>query len=183
MHIGQYISVDPAICHGKPCSKGTRIMVAIIVEMLESGASAHEIRKAYPRLKLHHIQAARRFQTRSPRLSAIAGRSADNHVADILSVLGQTLRHRYGARLRGLTLYGSHARGQAVVGSDIDVALILDDFASAGAEVGLCTPLVARLSLQHDCVISLFPIRERDWLQRRTPLLINIRREGVTLAC
>ena len=104
-------------------------------------------------------------------------------VRKILNTLGQALRHHYGTRLRGLLLYGSHARGQAVVGSDIDVAVILDDFTSASAEISACTRLLTRLSLQHDCVISLFPIREQDWPGRQTPLLINIRREGVVLSC
>jgi uncharacterized protein (DUF433 family) len=33
----QRISVDPNICHGQPCIKGTRVMVYLILELLESG--------------------------------------------------------------------------------------------------------------------------------------------------
>ena len=58
MPLDDYISVDPAICHGKPCFKGTRIMVATVLELLESGAGLADIRKAYPGLTRQHVQAA-----------------------------------------------------------------------------------------------------------------------------
>lgn len=52
------ISIDPNVCHGKPCIKGTRIMVWIIVSCLANGDSSEEILEAYPRLKREDIQAA-----------------------------------------------------------------------------------------------------------------------------
>jgi len=54
-----YITVDPRICHGQPCFKGTRIMVYLILEMLEAGETPDTIIKnAYPQLTKNHIQAA-----------------------------------------------------------------------------------------------------------------------------
>ena len=58
MHLDDYISVDPAICHGKPCFKGTRIMVYLVLEMLEEGATTGEILAAYPDLTPTHIKTA-----------------------------------------------------------------------------------------------------------------------------
>lgn len=58
MSTHDYISVDPEICHGKPCFKGTRIMVSSILELLEVGQSTTEILEAYPGLTTQHIQAA-----------------------------------------------------------------------------------------------------------------------------
>jgi uncharacterized protein (DUF433 family) len=52
------ISVDPLICHGKACIKGTRIMVCIILDNLAVGISQDEILKSYPTLKPEDIQAA-----------------------------------------------------------------------------------------------------------------------------
>lgn len=52
------ISVDPNICHGKPCFTGTRIMVSTILELLEAGTSMAEIRKGYPAITPAHIRAA-----------------------------------------------------------------------------------------------------------------------------
>ena len=101
---------------------------------------------------------------------------------EILRELHRGLRELYGPRLRGLTVYGSYARAEETPGSDLDIALILDDFAFAGEEVSAFSEFVARLSLNHQCVVSVVPIRERDWRERQTPLLMNIRREGVVVA-
>lgn len=52
------ISVDPQVCHGKPCIKGTRIMVSIILDYLSAGESEEDILKQYPTLKSQDIHAA-----------------------------------------------------------------------------------------------------------------------------
>jgi len=56
--INKYIIADPKICHGKPTFKGTRIMVWQILEMLKSGESTEEIKKAFPSVGKQHIKAA-----------------------------------------------------------------------------------------------------------------------------
>jgi uncharacterized protein (DUF433 family) len=58
--IEQYISVNPHICHGKPCFKGTRIMVWQILELLEANVPVEEIisEKYFPQLTPEHIRAA-----------------------------------------------------------------------------------------------------------------------------
>jgi uncharacterized protein (DUF433 family) len=57
------ISVDPKICHGKPCIRGTRIMVSVILDYLQPGEPAEEILREYPTLKSEDIQAAVRYAT------------------------------------------------------------------------------------------------------------------------
>jgi uncharacterized protein (DUF433 family) len=52
------ISIDPNVCHGKPCIKGTRIWVSLIVDNLAAGSSEEEILKAYPSLNPEDIRAA-----------------------------------------------------------------------------------------------------------------------------
>jgi len=52
------ISVDPAICHGKACIKGTRIMVSIILDNMAAGFTEDDIIKEYPSLKREDILAA-----------------------------------------------------------------------------------------------------------------------------
>lgn len=46
-----HISIDPNICFGKPCIKGHRIWVSLILDMLASGMSIPEILKEYPHLE------------------------------------------------------------------------------------------------------------------------------------
>jgi uncharacterized protein (DUF433 family) len=52
------LSVNPKVCHGKPCITGTRIMVSIILDYLKAGEPAEEILRQYPTLKPEDIQAA-----------------------------------------------------------------------------------------------------------------------------
>ena len=52
------ISVDPNICHGKVCIKGTRIMVSVILDNLAAGESVDSILRSYPTLKAEDVQAA-----------------------------------------------------------------------------------------------------------------------------
>ena len=58
MNWREHISVDPRICHGKVCIKGTRIMVSIILDNLAMGESIERILENYPSLKAADIQAA-----------------------------------------------------------------------------------------------------------------------------
>ena len=55
------ISINPEICHGKPCIKGTRIPVYLILEMLEHGLSFTEILEEYPHITIEDIKACIRF--------------------------------------------------------------------------------------------------------------------------
>lgn len=52
------ISIDPRVCHGKPCLKGTRIWVSLVVDNLAAGASEKEIIESYPSLTSEDIRAA-----------------------------------------------------------------------------------------------------------------------------
>jgi len=58
MNWRERISVDPQVCHGKACIKGTRIMVSVILDNLAAGISIEEILKSYPSLSREDIQAA-----------------------------------------------------------------------------------------------------------------------------
>lgn len=51
------ISIDPNICFGKPCIRGHRIWVSLILDFLASGMSAAEIVEEYPDLEEADIQA------------------------------------------------------------------------------------------------------------------------------
>lgn len=52
------IAVDPRICFGKPCIRGTRIWVSLILDFLASGATFEEILDTYPQLQREDILAA-----------------------------------------------------------------------------------------------------------------------------
>jgi uncharacterized protein (DUF433 family) len=52
------ISIDPDVCFGKPCIRGTRIWVSLIVDNLAEGVSESELLAAYPQLVPDDVRAA-----------------------------------------------------------------------------------------------------------------------------
>ena len=58
MNWDDYITVDPNVCHGSACIKGTRIMVSVVLDNLAAGLSVEEILSSYPSLKRESILAA-----------------------------------------------------------------------------------------------------------------------------
>lgn len=52
------ITVDPAVCHGKACIRGTRILVSVLLDNVAAGVSRDEILASYPAAKSEDIDAA-----------------------------------------------------------------------------------------------------------------------------
>ena len=59
----KYLSVSPDVCHGKPCFRGTRIPVYVVLELLEGGLKPEQIvgEDYYPNLTSEHVRAALHF--------------------------------------------------------------------------------------------------------------------------
>ena len=100
---------------------------------------------------------------------------------EILLKLKTSLKDIYGKRLQGLYLYGSFARGQERPGSDLDVAMILDDFGRPWIEIQRTSQIVSELSLKYEVTVSLIPLRASDWVGKQKPLIRNIHREGMAV--
>lgn len=58
MNWRERISVDPNICHGKACIKGTRIMVSVVLDNLAAGIPTAELLASYATLSADDVQAA-----------------------------------------------------------------------------------------------------------------------------
>ena len=58
MNWQDYVTVDPAICHGQACLTGTRIMVSVVLDNLAAGLTPEDIVHSYPSLSREAIQAA-----------------------------------------------------------------------------------------------------------------------------
>ena len=61
MNINQRITIDPQICHGKPCIRSLRYPVTMILELLASGMSHPEILADYPDLEEEDIRACLQY--------------------------------------------------------------------------------------------------------------------------
>lgn len=67
----QRITLNPEICHGKPCIRGLRYPVAFILELLSSGMTTDEILEDYDDLEPTDILAALAFATRLTQVKTI----------------------------------------------------------------------------------------------------------------
>ncbi|MBI5700123.1 nucleotidyltransferase domain-containing protein [Candidatus Saganbacteria bacterium] len=99
----------------------------------------------------------------------------------ILKELKAGLKRIHGDNLKHLFLYGSHARGDAAAESDIDVLMILIDYNNIWEIIQKNSELVQNICLKHGVVISLIPIKEFKYNTFKTPLILNVRKEGIAL--
>lgn len=63
-YYNRFISINPEIMHGKPCIKGTRIPVSLVVAMLGDGMSEKEVLRQYPSLTATAIHAALKYASK-----------------------------------------------------------------------------------------------------------------------
>lgn len=99
----------------------------------------------------------------------------------ILAELRARLEQLYGPRLQRLVLFGSQARGDAEPDSDIDVLVVLDGPVRLGEEVARAGGIMASLSLQFTTVLSCLFISAESFASEQSPLLLNVRREGIAI--
>ena len=56
--MNERVIIDPTVCHGQPCIKGTRIMVSNILNLMAHGAGVEEVLQGYPQLAREDVLAA-----------------------------------------------------------------------------------------------------------------------------
>jgi len=93
----------------------------------------------------------------------------------------QKARSLYGDRLKRVVVYGSCARNEATAESDIDLAVVLAGEVTPGKEIDRMIDIITDVNLEHNVLVSVYPVSEENYLHRNSPLLINIRREGVSV--
>jgi uncharacterized protein (DUF433 family) len=65
------ITIDPQICHGKPCIRGLRYPVEMLLELLSAGMTTEEILEDYPDLERDDILAALAFAAKLAQVKTI----------------------------------------------------------------------------------------------------------------
>lgn len=105
----------------------------------------------------------------------------DEQLQTILAELRRRFEALYGERLVQMVLFGSQARGDAEPGSDVDVLIVLRGPINPGEEITRTGELAASLSLLYDVVLSRLFISAEQFASEQSPLLLNIRREGVSV--
>jgi predicted nucleotidyltransferase len=98
-----------------------------------------------------------------------------------LRKLRQGFEALYGELLVQMVLFGSQARGDAEPEFDIDVLVVLQEPVDPGEEITRTGELTAAFSLEHDVVISRVFVSAEQFFDEQSPLLLNVRREGISL--
>jgi len=91
------------------------------------------------------------------------------------------LQAHYGARLKGLVLYGSIARGDADAESDIDLLVLLDPPMEYSAELWHVVELLDPTQLESERLISAKPVASDEYECGGIQLYRNAKQEGITL--
>jgi uncharacterized protein (DUF433 family) len=58
MNWREHVTVDPEVCHGQACLRGTRVMVSVVLDNLADGMTEDEILRSYPTLTREAVRAA-----------------------------------------------------------------------------------------------------------------------------
>lgn len=61
------ISMNPRVCFGNPCIRGTRIWVSLVLDLLSAGTSIEEILEDYPQLSREDILACVAYEVEMSR--------------------------------------------------------------------------------------------------------------------
>jgi predicted nucleotidyltransferase len=85
----------------------------------------------------------------------------------------------YGPRLKDVILYGSWARGDATSESDIDLLVVLEGEVIPGLEIDRMIDIITDINLDHNVLISVYPISKKNYATINSPILLNVRKEGV----
>jgi uncharacterized protein len=101
-------------------------------------------------------------------------------IRKLMKELKDGLVRIYGDKLKAVYLYGSYARGDYRQGSDVDVMIVLNNYKSYGKEIDRTGKLTSNLSLEYGISISRVLMKEMQWKSSDTPLLRNIRMDGIS---
>lgn len=140
------------------------------------------LRRRLERLKEHPRETYEDVIARE--LSAAEGRPAaiaTSPVSDAIAAFKAAAGAIYGERLVKLLLYGSRARGDAHEDSDVDVLVVVRDEVAPGREIDRLVDTLVEIQERHGVAVSPVVMSRLDFLTKVTPLLLNVRAEGVAL--
>jgi hypothetical protein len=107
---------------------------------------------------------------------------SETDIAEALKDLREKLHQLLGASMEKLVLYGSRARGDYEIGSDVDVAIIVKNLDRERKESIL--KLVADIELEHLVPLSTLVLSDgsyKDLLERERRIALDIEREGIPI--
>jgi predicted nucleotidyltransferase len=94
----------------------------------------------------------------------------------------EEVKTAYGPRVQSVVLYGSRARGDAEPSSDVDVLVVFAPGEDARGERHRLGEIAARVSAEHDYLISALPADAEEFRTGDRPLIVNARAEGTVVS-
>ncbi len=98
-----------------------------------------------------------------------------------LEQLKTKLERIYNGRLEGVILFGSLARGEETESSDIDILVILNNCPDPIEERETIGDFLWQMDLEYNTVMSVIFVDSEEFATRRSPLLLNVRKEGIRI--
>ena len=102
-------------------------------------------------------------------------------IKDIIHEFKSEIEKLYSKKLKHVILYGSWARNKSTVESDIDLLVILEGEILPGQEIDAMIDIITDINLKYDVLLSVYPVSEQDYIKINSPLLINVRKEGIAV--
>lgn len=108
-------------------------------------------------------------------------RAATSRRSLIIKKCKETLAKYYGKRLKSVILYGSTARGQATIASDIDLLVLLNPPLNYFEELRRLVDILYPIQLESEQLISAKPVSIQDFELGSISLYRNAKREGIAV--
>ncbi len=103
-----------------------------------------------------------------------------NVIKPILEETKMSLKKVLKNELKGIILFGSYSRGDYDYYSDIDLLILLNNN-KISFQREKYKSIIYDLSLKYDKVISIIPCFYKEYFNKRTPLILNIQKEGLNI--
>ena len=104
----------------------------------------------------------------------------DPKVKRLVDQVKAYLHERYGAGIKRVILYGSHARGEATEDSDVDVLVLVDQSLNPSEVEDSLRDLLYDIILDEGELVSVIAVSEERFENYDSPLMLNVRKEGIT---
>ena len=91
------------------------------------------------------------------------------------------LHEKYGAGIKRVILYGSHARGEATKDSDVDVLVLVDESLSPHEVEDSLSDLLYDIILEEQELVSVVAVPEERFENYNSPFMLNVKREGMAV--
>jgi len=100
-----------------------------------------------------------------------------------IELFKKKIKKLYGNKLHDIILYGSTARGDQDSESDIDILIVLKDYKDYWKEVHKIEEIEYAINSYFDfnILISAIPVKLKDYRNKKVPLYINVKREGISV--